>query len=69
MSNAAVSAALRRMGYDTKTEMTGHGFRAMARTILHEELRFAVCCYRCAAVALANDSCIRCDSFCASARS
>lgn len=38
MSNAAVNAALRRMGYDTKTEMTGHGFRAMARTILHEEL-------------------------------
>lgn len=42
MSNAAVNAALRRMGYDTKTEMTGHGFRAMARTILHEELRFDV---------------------------
>lgn len=38
MSDAAVNAALRRMGYDTKTEMTGHGFRAMARTILHEEL-------------------------------
>ena len=38
MSNAAVNAALRRMGYETKTEMTGHGFRAMARTILHEEL-------------------------------
>lgn len=38
MSNSAVNAALRRMGYDTKTEMTGHGFRAMARTILHEEL-------------------------------
>jgi len=38
MSNAAVNAALRRMGYDTKTEITGHGFRAMARTILHEEL-------------------------------
>jgi len=38
MSNATVNAALRRMGYDTKTEMTGHGFRAMARTILHEEL-------------------------------
>ena len=36
MSNAAVNAALRRMGYDTKTEITGHGFRAMARTILHE---------------------------------
>ena len=38
MSDAAVNAALRRMGYDTKTEITGHGFRAMARTILHQEL-------------------------------
>ncbi|MER2539911.1 MAG: integrase arm-type DNA-binding domain-containing protein [Azonexus sp.] len=38
MSDAAVNAALRRMGYDTKEEITGHGFRAMARTILHEEL-------------------------------
>ena len=38
MSEAAVNAALRRMGYDTKTEITGHGFRAMARTILHQEL-------------------------------
>lgn len=38
MSEAAINAALRRMGYDTKTEVTGHGFRAMARTILHEEL-------------------------------
>ncbi len=38
MSDAAINAALRRMGYDTKTEMTGHGFRAMARTILHERL-------------------------------
>ena len=41
MSDAAVNAALRRMGYDTKTEITGHGFRAMARTILHQELGFA----------------------------
>lgn len=40
MSEAAINAALRRMGYDTKTEITGHGFRAMARTILHEELQF-----------------------------
>lgn len=40
MSNAAVNAALRRMGYDTKTEITGHGFRAMARTILAEELNY-----------------------------
>ncbi|HJW23934.1 MAG TPA: integrase arm-type DNA-binding domain-containing protein [Rhodocyclaceae bacterium] len=38
MSDAAVNAALRRMGYDTRTEISGHGFRAMARTILHEEL-------------------------------
>lgn len=38
MSEATVNAALRRLGYDTKTEMTGHGFRAMARTILHQEL-------------------------------
>jgi integrase len=41
MSDAAVNAALRRMGYDTRTEITGHGFRAMARTILHEQLGFA----------------------------
>jgi len=37
MSNNAVLAALRRMGYDKET-MTGHGFRAMARTILDEVL-------------------------------
>jgi integrase len=41
MSDAAVNAALRRMGYDTRTEITGHGFRAMARTILHEVLSIA----------------------------
>ena len=40
MSEAAVGASLRRMGYDTKTEITGHGFRAMARTLLHEELGY-----------------------------
>jgi integrase len=38
MSAAAINAALRRLGYDTETEITGHGFRAMARTILHQEL-------------------------------
>ncbi|MEI6315814.1 MAG: integrase arm-type DNA-binding domain-containing protein [Syntrophus sp. (in: bacteria)] len=37
MSNNTVNAALRRMGYDGDT-MTGHGFRAMARTILDEVL-------------------------------
>src|SRR5574341_1146136 len=41
MSDMAVNAALRRLGYDTRTEITGHGFRAMARTILHQELNFA----------------------------
>ena len=34
-------AALRRMGYDTKTEITGHGSRSMARTILHQEIGIA----------------------------
>lgn len=41
MSNATVNAALRRAGYSTREQHTGHGFRAMARTILHEGLRFA----------------------------
>lgn len=35
MSNNTILAALRRMGY-AKDEMSGHGFRAMASTILHE---------------------------------
>lgn len=39
MSNNAVNAALRRMGYDTDT-MTAHGFRATARTILDEGLGY-----------------------------
>jgi len=37
MSDAAVLAALRRMGFP-KDEMSGHGFRAMARTMLAEQL-------------------------------
>lgn len=37
MSNVAMLAAFRRMGFD-KDEMTTHGFRAMARTILDEVL-------------------------------
>ncbi|RZL04502.1 MAG: DUF4102 domain-containing protein [Rubrivivax sp.] len=37
MSDNAVLSALRRMGYP-KEEMTGHGFRAMARTMLAERL-------------------------------
>lgn len=39
MSDNAILAALRRMGVE-KDEMTGHGFRAMARTILDEILGF-----------------------------
>ena len=38
MSPAAINAALKRMGYDTQKDITAHGFRAMARTILHERL-------------------------------
>ena len=40
MSENTVNAAMRRMGIDTKEELTGHGFRAMARTILDEVLSF-----------------------------
>jgi integrase len=39
MSDNAVLSAMRRMGIG-KDEMCGHGFRAMARTILDEELHF-----------------------------
>jgi len=38
MSNNGILAALRRMGFD-RAEMSGHGFRAMARTILDEVLQ------------------------------
>lgn len=40
MSDAAVNAGLRRLGISTEEELTGHGFRAMARTILRERLKF-----------------------------
>ena len=35
MSENTINGALRRLGY-TKDEMTGHGFRSMASTLLHE---------------------------------
>jgi integrase len=35
MSENTINAALRRTGY-TKKEMTGHGFRSTASTLLHE---------------------------------
>ncbi|MBO9652101.1 MAG: integrase arm-type DNA-binding domain-containing protein [Variovorax sp.] len=40
MSDAAVNAALRAMGFDAD-EVTGHGFRATARTMLAERLGIA----------------------------
>ena len=40
MSNVAIKAALDRMGYGGR--MTAHGFRAMARTLLQEELKYPV---------------------------
>ncbi|HEX7342165.1 MAG TPA: integrase arm-type DNA-binding domain-containing protein [Rhodanobacteraceae bacterium] len=39
MSNNAINAALRRMGFSKET-MTAHGFRATARTILDEQLGY-----------------------------
>lgn len=39
MSENTINAALRGMGFDNET-MTGHGFRAMARTVLDEVLHF-----------------------------
>ena len=38
MSDNTINAALRRLGFDKET-MTGHGFRAVARTLLDEVLR------------------------------
>jgi integrase len=40
ISDTALGAALRALGYDTQTEVTPHGFRATARTLLAEELHF-----------------------------
>ena len=39
MSENTVNVAIRTMGY-TKDDMTGHGFRVMAKTLLEEELEF-----------------------------
>jgi integrase len=41
MSENTINGALRRMGY-TSEQMCGHGFRAMARTILDEVLCFPI---------------------------
>ncbi|MDR1855413.1 MAG: integrase arm-type DNA-binding domain-containing protein [Azoarcus sp.] len=39
MAEDAINNALRRLGWDTQKDITGHGFRAMARTILAERLK------------------------------
>jgi integrase len=40
ISDNSVNAGLRRLGFE-KTEVTAHGFRATARTLLHEVLQFS----------------------------
>lgn len=41
MSDGAMNAALKRLGIDSQEELTPHGWRATARTLLHERLGFA----------------------------
>jgi integrase len=38
ISDAAINAARRRLGVDTQVELTGHGWRALLRTLGHERL-------------------------------
>jgi len=38
MSENTINSALRTLGYDTKEQITGHGFRATARTLIREYL-------------------------------
>jgi len=40
MSGNTINAALRNMGWSTSEEITCHGFRATARTLIVEKLRF-----------------------------
>lgn len=41
MSEATLNAALRTLGYDSKTQHCAHGFRATASSILHEHSAFS----------------------------
>jgi integrase len=38
ISDNTMNSALRALGYDTQQDITGHGFRAMARTLIREKL-------------------------------
>lgn len=40
MSENTINAALRTLGYNTQTDVTGHGFRATARTLIEEVLGY-----------------------------
>ena len=40
MSDMALNASIRRLGIDTRTELTGHGWRAVLRTLGHEQCGF-----------------------------
>ncbi|HOY71008.1 MAG TPA: integrase arm-type DNA-binding domain-containing protein [Methylotenera sp.] len=40
MSENAINGALRKLGYDTQSDITGHGFRAIAQTLGEQELGF-----------------------------
>lgn len=40
ISDNTINSALRTMGYCTRRDITGHGFRAMARTMLRERLNW-----------------------------
>ncbi|MFM0234056.1 tyrosine-type recombinase/integrase [Paraburkholderia sediminicola] len=42
MSSNTINSALRTLGYDTQEEITGHGFRATARTLIREYLGWDV---------------------------
>jgi integrase len=42
LSDGTINKALRTMGYSTKDDITAHGFRAMARTVLDEVLGFRI---------------------------
>lgn len=40
ISDMTVNAAYKRLGIDTQNELTGHGWRSVARTLLHENLGY-----------------------------
>ena len=40
ISDMTVNAAMRRLGIDTRSELTGHGWRAVLRTLGHEQCGF-----------------------------